>query len=79
MDSCHVMQGGSGSRTAMAAVARRLPFGLSEVVPPNVVGYLLISGCTFCLDLILLTIFHGALGMIPAGRGDAVLRHRRPW
>jgi putative flippase GtrA len=50
---------------AMAAVARRLPFGLSAIVPPNVVGYLLISGCTFCLDLIFLTIFHGALGLIP--------------
>jgi putative flippase GtrA len=52
--------------TAMAAIARRLPFGLSGVVPPNVVGYLLISGCTFCLDLGFLTIFHGALGIIPA-------------
>jgi len=49
----------------MAAVARRLPFGLSDVVPPNVVGYLLISGCTFCLDLMFLTIFHGVLGLIP--------------
>jgi putative flippase GtrA len=52
--------------TAMAAIARRLPFGLSGVVPPNVVGYLLISGCTFGLDLGLLTIFHGVLGVIPA-------------
>jgi putative flippase GtrA len=52
--------------TAMATVARRLPFGLSEVVPPNVVGYLLISGCTFCLDLFFLTIFHGVLGLVPA-------------
>ena len=48
----------------MAAVARRLPFGLSEVVPPNVVGYLLISGCTFGLDLLFLTIFHGVLGLV---------------
>jgi putative flippase GtrA len=50
--------------TAMAAVARRLPFGLSEVVPPNVVGYLLINGCTFGLDLTLLTVFHGVFGLI---------------
>ena len=44
---------------ATQAIARRLPFGLSEVVPPNVVGYLLINGCTFGLDLALLTVFHG--------------------
>ncbi|HTU74271.1 MAG TPA: GtrA family protein [Trebonia sp.] len=50
---------------AMAAVARRLPFGLSEVVPPNVLGYLLINLCTFSIDLGLLTLFHGVLGVIP--------------
>ena len=44
---------------ATQAIARRLPFGLSEVIPPNVVGYLLINGCTFGLDLGLLTLFHG--------------------
>ncbi len=49
---------------AMAAIARRLPFGLSRVVPPNVVGYLLINGCTFSLDLSLLTLFHGVFGVI---------------
>jgi putative flippase GtrA len=49
----------------MAAVARRLPFGLSEVVPPNVLGYLLINLCTFCIDLGLLTVFHGVLKVIP--------------
>ncbi len=47
----------------MTAVSRRLPFGLSAVVPPNVVGYLLINSCTFGLDLGLLTTFHGGLGM----------------
>jgi putative flippase GtrA len=51
--------------SAMAAVARRLPFGLSEVVPPNVVGYLIINGCTFGLDLSLLAVFHGGLKIIP--------------
>jgi putative flippase GtrA len=45
----------------MAAISRRLPFGLSDVIPPNVVGYLLINGCTFCLDLGLLTVFYGGL------------------
>jgi putative flippase GtrA len=49
----------------MAAIARRLPFGLSEVVAPNIVGYLIINGCTFCLDLILLTVFHGGLKIVP--------------
>lgn len=45
----------------MTAVTRRLPFGLSGVVPPSVVGYLLINLCTFFLDLSLLAIFHGGL------------------
>jgi putative flippase GtrA len=49
--------------SAMQAIARRLPFGLSEVVPPNVVGYLLINGCTFCLDLGLLTLFYSGFGV----------------
>jgi len=48
---------------AMTAISGRLPFGLSAVVPPNVVGYLLINGCTFGLDLGLLTTFHGGFGL----------------
>ncbi|MBO0820328.1 MAG: GtrA family protein [Nocardiopsaceae bacterium] len=52
---------------AMAAVTRVLPFGLSRVVPPNVVGYLLINLVTFCLDLLLLRLFHGTVRLpIPA-------------
>jgi putative flippase GtrA len=47
---------------AMMAVARRLPFGLARVVPPSLLGYLLINLCTFCLDLGLLTVLHGTLG-----------------
>jgi putative flippase GtrA len=47
----------------MTAISGRLPFGLSAVIPPNVVGYLLINGCTFGLDLALLTTFHGGLGL----------------
>jgi putative flippase GtrA len=46
---------------AMTAVARRLPFGLAGVVPPSLLGYLLINLCTFCLDLGLLTAAHGTL------------------
>jgi putative flippase GtrA len=46
---------------AMTAVTRRLPFGLASVVPPSLLGYLLINLCTFCLDLGLLTVMHGTL------------------
>jgi len=45
----------------MTAVTRRLPFGLSRVVAPSLLGYLLINLCTFFLDLSLLAVFHGAL------------------
>jgi len=41
------------------AISRRLPFGLSEKVPPSLVGYLLINLCTFFIDLGLLGLFHG--------------------
>jgi putative flippase GtrA len=43
----------------MAAITRRLPFGLSEVVAPSLVGYLLINLCTFFVDLGLLGLCHG--------------------
>lgn len=46
----------------MAAVVRRLPFGLSRVVPPSLLGFALINGFTFAVDLGLLTAFHGGLG-----------------
>jgi putative flippase GtrA len=53
--------------TLTAAIARRLPFGLSEVVAPSLVGYLLINLCTFFLDVGLLGLFHGKVGLpIPA-------------
>lgn len=45
----------------MTAITRRLPFGLSEVIEPNMVGYLLINLCTFFVDLSLLAVFHGHL------------------
>ena len=44
---------------AMTAITRRLPFGLSGVVAPSLVGYLLINLCTFFIDLGLLSLFHG--------------------
>jgi putative flippase GtrA len=43
----------------MTAITRRLPFGLSEVVAPSMVGYLLINLCTFFIDLGILALFHG--------------------
>lgn len=46
---------------AMTTVTRALPFGLSRVVAPSVVGYILINLCTFFLDLLLLRLFHGSL------------------
>ena len=46
---------------AMTAITRRLPFGLSEVIEPNMVGYLLINLVTFVIDLSLLAAFHGSL------------------
>jgi putative flippase GtrA len=44
---------------AMTAITRRLPFGLSNVVEPNMLGYLLINLGTFCIDLGLLGLLHG--------------------
>jgi putative flippase GtrA len=46
----------------MTAITRRLPFGLSRVVAPSLVGYLLINLCTFFIDLGLLGLFHGPFG-----------------
>ena len=43
----------------MTAISRRLPFGLSEKVPPSLVGYLLINLCTFFIDLGILGLLHG--------------------
>src|SRR6202789_4171394 len=44
---------------AMTAITRRLPFGLSNVVEPNMLGYLLINLCTFGIDLGLLGLLQG--------------------
>jgi putative flippase GtrA len=45
----------------MAAAARRLPFGLSRVIPATVLGFCAISLCTFSADLLLLTALHSGL------------------
>jgi putative flippase GtrA len=54
---------GAGERyaAAMAAIVRRLPFGLDRVVAPNLLGFAVINLCTFSLDLALLTGLHGGL------------------
>ena len=54
---------GAGARyvAAMAAIVRRLPFGLDRAVAPNLLGFAVINLCTFSLDLALLTGLHGGL------------------
>ena len=46
---------------AMAAVVRMLPFGLAGIIPPSLLGFAVINGFTFTLDLGLLTALHGGL------------------
>jgi putative flippase GtrA len=55
------MARGARFAAAMTAVTRRLPFGLSGVIAPSLLGYLLINLCTFFLDLTVLAITHGIL------------------
>ena len=45
----------------MAAVVRNLPFGLSRIVAPSLLGFAVINGFTFSVDLALLTLAHRLL------------------
>ena len=54
-----IMANRASYAAAMTAITKRLPFGLSNVVEPNLLGYLLINLCTFGVDLALLGLFHG--------------------
>ncbi|WP_225730733.1 MULTISPECIES: GtrA family protein [unclassified Nocardia] len=45
------------------AVVARLPLGLNRLVAPTFLGFALINGCTFGVDLTLLTVLHGGLGV----------------
>ncbi|WP_436496651.1 GtrA family protein [Actinokineospora sp. HUAS TT18] len=45
----------------MEAVVARLPFGLSRLVPPSLLGFGVINGFTFLVDLALLTLLHSGL------------------
>lgn len=42
-------------------VVRVLPFGLSRVVAPRFLGFVVINGCTFALDLAVLALVYGTL------------------
>lgn len=46
-----------------AAFVGRLPFGLGAIVAPTFVGFCVINGCTFAVDLVILTCLRGALGL----------------
>jgi putative flippase GtrA len=46
---------GASFAGAMAAVVRRLPWGLSRLIPASLLGFVLINGFTFGVDLALLT------------------------
>ncbi|HEX7658267.1 MAG TPA: GtrA family protein [Pseudonocardiaceae bacterium] len=46
---------------AMATIVRWLPFGLSRVIAPTLVGFLIVNGSTFGVDMGLLIGLHGGL------------------
>jgi putative flippase GtrA len=54
---------GRGERftALMAAIVRRLPFGLARVVAPTMLGFAVISTITFTVNLALLIALHGGL------------------
>jgi putative flippase GtrA len=45
------------------AVVDRLPLRLNTVVAPTFLGFALINGCTFAVDLLLLTALHNGLAI----------------
>jgi putative flippase GtrA len=44
-------------------VVARLPFGLDSLVAPTFLGFAVLNGVTFGVDLLLLTVLHGALSV----------------
>jgi putative flippase GtrA len=44
-------------------VVARLPLGLNSVVAPTFLGFVILNGCTFGVDLVLLSALHGRLGV----------------
>ena len=49
-------------RLCEVAVAR-LPLGLDSIVAPTFLGFVVLNSATFALDLALLTLLHGGLGV----------------
>nr|WP_045313581.1 GtrA family protein [Lentzea aerocolonigenes] len=47
----------------MEVVVRWLPFGLSRVVAPSFLGFAIINGFTFGIDLVLLMMFRSGVGL----------------
>ena len=45
----------------MAAIVRKLPFGLAAILAPTLLGFAVINLFTFAVDLALLTALHGGL------------------
>ena len=56
-----VTRRGERYHALMAAIVRRLPFGLSRIVAPSFLGFAIINGFTFLVDLGLLSLCHGVL------------------
>jgi putative flippase GtrA len=48
---------------ACEAIVLRLPFGLSKIIAPTFLGFCLINGLTFGIDLTILTGLHSGLGV----------------
>jgi putative flippase GtrA len=48
----------------MARIVARLPFGLAGIVPPSFLGFAVINSFTFGVDLALLYVLHGVLGLM---------------
>jgi putative flippase GtrA len=44
-------------------VVARLPFGLNSLVAPTFLGFVLINGCTFGVDMALLTLLHSGFAV----------------
>lgn len=53
-------------RAVVEGAVGRLPFGLDEVIAPTLVGFVVINGATFGLDLGLVTLLHSMLGLVLA-------------
>jgi putative flippase GtrA len=60
-DGSRLLDRGDRFIAAMAKVVQALPFGLDTVVAPTFLGFVLINGFTFSVDLSLLTLLRSGL------------------